>query len=312
MLAELFTPETREIILEALPVILSLIIIEGLLSVDNALAIAAMASHLPGKQKYWALRVGIIGAYVFRGLALLLAQYIIENPWLKLLGAAYLIHLMAHHFATRWKTAAAEAAETAAAEARAKGEAVAAVGSVVQRGFWGTVASIELMDLSLGVDNVVAAVALSDEMWVVCTGVFIGILALRFVAGHCIRLIEKFPVLEHTAFLLIGFVGLLLVSELTFHIDIKTYQKFIGIVSIIALTIWYSRSAGLRAVMNPVNALLMLPVRLYDLTLGVVIWTVLAPFRMLFRKAHLPQPVEEVEHALEILHEAEEREKHPS
>ena len=153
MLAEILTPEFREILLEAIPVIISLIIIEGLLSVDNALAIAAMASHLPGKQKYWALRVGIIGAYVFRGLALLLAQYIIANPWLKLLGAAYLIHLMAHHFASRYKAAKAEAAEAAAAEARANGEAVAAVSKVALRGFWATVASIELMDLSLGVDN---------------------------------------------------------------------------------------------------------------------------------------------------------------
>jgi predicted tellurium resistance membrane protein TerC len=59
MLAEILSPEVREMILEGVPVIISLIIIEGLLSVDNALGIAAMASHLPGKQKYWALRVGI-------------------------------------------------------------------------------------------------------------------------------------------------------------------------------------------------------------------------------------------------------------
>ncbi len=308
MLAELLSPEIRTVILEALPVILSLIIIEGLLSVDNALAIAAMASHLPGKQKYWALRVGILGAYFFRGLALLLAQFIIENPWLKLLGALYLIHLMAHHFAERHRRNKAEAEAAAADEARANGEAVAAVGKVAQRGFWATVASIELMDLSLGVDNVVAAVALSDEMWVVCTGVFIGILALRFIAGHCIRLIEKFPVLEHTAFLLIGFVGLLLVTELSFHYDIKTYQKFAGIVAIIALTIWFSKSAAVQAVMKPVNAALMWPVRLYDLTLGVVVWAVLAPFRLFFRTARLPLPTQEVEQAAEILREASERE----
>lgn len=303
MLAELLSPDTRAIVLDALPVILSLIIIEGLLSVDNALAIAAMASHLPGKQKYWALRVGILGAYVFRGLALLMAQFIIENPWLKMLGALYLIHLMAHHFAKRHQE---NAAETEAANADA--EAAAAVRKVAQRGFWATVASIELMDLSLGVDNVVAAVALSDEMWVVCTGVFIGILALRFVAGHCIKLIEKFPILEHTAFLLIGFVGLLLVVELSFHYDIKTYQKFLGILAIIALTIWYSKSAVVQAVMKPVNGALMWPVRIYDFTLGAVIWALLAPFRVLFRKASLPLPAHEVEHAAEILHEAGERE----
>jgi hypothetical protein len=147
------------------------------------------------------------------------------------------------------------------------------------------VASIELMDLSLGVDNVVAAVALSDKMWVVCTGVFIGILALRFVAGHCIKLIEKFPVLEHTAFLLIGFVGLLLVSELTFHVDIHTTEKFIGIVAIIAFTIWYSKSAPVRAVMKPVNAGLMLPVRAYDFVLDPLL-----PVQDVLQEGACPRP----------------------
>jgi YkoY family integral membrane protein len=294
MLAEIFTPELWNNIREAIPVIISLIIIEGLLSVDNALAIAAMASHLPGKQKYWALKVGIIGAYVFRGLALLLATYIIANPWLKLLGAAYLIHLMAHHFVARHKAGEPELDDAGQAIAKSAG-----------RGFWATVASIELMDLSLGVDNVVAAVALSDKMWVVCTGVFIGILALRFVAGHCIKLIEKFPVLEHTAFLLIGFVGLLLVSELTFHVDIHTTEKFIGIVSIIAFTIWHSKNAPLRAVMKPVNAGLMLPLRAYDFVLGGVFSILWFPFKMLFKKAHIPEPIEELEHAAEIMHDSE-------
>src|SRR5215203_1866687 len=86
-------PSAPEII-SALPVIGILIVIEGLLSVDNALAIAAMASHLPKQQQLWALRLGIIGAYAFRGLALWFAAWIIENPWLKILGAAYLIYLM--------------------------------------------------------------------------------------------------------------------------------------------------------------------------------------------------------------------------
>ncbi len=296
MLAEIISPDLWNSILDALPVIISLIIIEGLLSVDNALAIAAMASHLPGKQKFWALRVGIIGAYVFRGLALLLAQVIIDNPWVKMVGAAYLIHLMAHHFAARHK--AAEVAQSGA-------EAVA---KVAQRGFWATVASIELMDLSLGVDNVVAAVALSDKMWVVCTGVFIGILALRFVAGRCIKLIERFPVLEHTAFLLIGFVGLLLVTELTFHVDITTLQKFLGIVAIIAISIWYSRSSVVEAVLRPVNGMLMVPIRIYDVILGAVFFVLLYPFRLFRKSSHLPDPTEEVEHALEIIHDSERRE----
>lgn len=294
MLAEISAPELWTQFVEALPVIISLVIIEGLLSVDNALAIAAMASHLPGKQKYWALKVGIIGAYVFRGLALLLASFIIENEWVKALGAAYLIHLMAHHFASKHEPEVDESGQM--------------VGKAAGRGFWMTVASIELMDLSLGVDNVVAAIALSDKMWVVCTGVFIGILALRFVAGQCIKLIEKYPVLEHTAFLLIGFVGMLLVTELTFHVEIHTTEKFIGIVAIIALTIWYSKSAAVQAFFKPINAVLMWPVRLYDVVLGAFFAVLLFPLRLFRKKSHLPDPAEEVEHALEIIHETEREE----
>jgi tellurite resistance protein TerC len=289
MLAVLTVSELWPILADALPVIVSLIIIEGLLSVDNALAIAAMASHLPGKQKQLALKVGILGAYLFRGLALLLASYIIANPWLKLAGAAYLIHLMAHHFAARHPAMDEDPS----------------FGKALKKGFWATVVSIELMDLSLGVDNVVAAVALSDKMWVVCTGVFIGILALRFVAGRCIKLIERFPVLEHTAFLLIGYVGLLLVVEIAAHVDIPTWVKFAGIASIIAVSIWYAKKPGVQAALRPLFRATHLPLRWYDLALGAVFAVILAPFRLLRKSSDTPDPTEEVEHALEILEQAD-------
>ncbi len=290
MLAELFTPEALHILTDAIPVIISLIIIEGLLSVDNALAIAAMASHLPGKQKMWALRVGIIGAYLFRGLALLFATYIMANPWLKALGAAYLLHLMAYHFAH--------------VERKSK-EAESGV-AITNKSFWATVASIELMDLSLGVDNVVAAVALSDQFWVVCTGVFIGILALRFVAGYCIGLIERFPVLEHTAFLLIGFVGALLLTELTFHVDIKTWMKFVGILSIIFVTIWSAKTPARAKKFKPVINILMIPVRIYEPVIGTLINVLLFPFKAVFKFFHLPEPPDAVEEAPEALLAAKE------
>lgn len=81
-------------LIEAIPVIISLIIIEGLLSV----ATAAMAGHLPGKQKYQALKWGIIGAYLFRGLCLAFAIWIIEIPWLQICGATYLVYRMCQFF----------------------------------------------------------------------------------------------------------------------------------------------------------------------------------------------------------------------
>jgi YkoY family integral membrane protein len=267
---------TSAALVEALPVIVSLIIIEGLLSVDNALAIAAMANHLPGRQKYLALKFGIIGAYFFRGLCLAFAAWIIENPWLKICGAAYLVYLMCDHFHGSEDTKSAEPSKMA------------------QRGFFGTIAAIEIMDLSLSVDNVVAAVAMSPKLWVVCTGVFIGILALRFVAGACIRLIEKFPILEHTAFILVGYVGFILVYELLSDphsgiqilpgpVHVTTWQKFIGIVLIIGVSISYMRSALFRDAMRPLLCLLRIPMNALAALVGVVLKILFFPFRSLAR-----------------------------
>lgn len=249
----------------AVPVIISLIIIEGLLSVDNALAIAAMASHLPGEQKQLALKLGIIGAYVFRGIALFCAGAIIANPWLKIIGAAYLIYLMAQHFAEK-------AAEEEAAEEDGGQAAAHAAG----RGLVATIVAIEIMDLSLSVDNVVAAVALSDKLWVVCTGVFIGILALRFVAGLCIKLIERFPILESTSFVLIGYVGGLLLTELITHVHIGPLGKFVGIVIILALALMYAEIRGFRTVTQPLLKLFIPVLKFIDFIVGglfmVVFW----------------------------------------
>jgi tellurite resistance protein TerC len=212
-------------VLSAVPVIISLIILEGLLSVDNAMAIAAMASGLPGNQKVKALRYGIVGAYAMRGLCLVFAAWIASNQWIKAIGASYLVYLMISQI---W------------------GKSEDSHTRTVQRGFWMTVASIELMDLSLSLDNVVAAVALDRRTWVVCTGVFIGILILRFVAGFCIRLVEKHPVLKTTAFLLVGFVGILLLTELALEylgtgIEIPSVVKFIGIAAITGLSLLCER-----------------------------------------------------------------------
>src|SRR4051812_36072997 len=219
---------------EAIWIILSLIVIEGLLSVDNALAIAALASHLPRQQRKLALRLGIIGAYAFRGVALLLATWIIDNAWLKLLGAAYLIYLMCSHLGSNGE------------------EEHPDVGPLRQKpALWMTIMQIELMDLSLSIDNVVAAVVMSPRFWVVFTGVAIGILALRFLAGYAIRLLERYPLLKETAFVLVGYVGLLLVFEIGTGNEVHSTGKFLGIVGIVVLTLIYSRSAAMQRVMRP-------------------------------------------------------------
>lgn len=233
-------------------VIVSLVLIEGLLSVDNALGIAAMASHLPKHQQKAALRWGLIGAYLFRGIALALVSWLMHNEWVKWFGALYLIYLACDHL--KYKAIEKKADLTTAA-AKTAG-----------KGFLATICSIELMDLSLSLDNVVAAVGVVAgskgipvelHIWVVCLGVFIGIAALRIVAGWCIDIIARHPILGHVAFILVGFVGLVmtisLVLESAWNISwhMSVGPKFAIIVAIIALSLCYERYSGLHAALQP-------------------------------------------------------------
>ena len=83
---------------QAILIILNLIIIESLLSVDNAAVLATMVMDLPKEQREKALKYGIIGAYVFRGICLVLAAWLVKIWWLKAIGGLYLIYLFIKYF----------------------------------------------------------------------------------------------------------------------------------------------------------------------------------------------------------------------
>ncbi|MFZ4508973.1 MAG: TerC family protein [Fimbriimonas sp.] len=167
-----------------------LILLEGLLSADNALVLAIMVKHLPKMEQQRALLYGLGGAFVFRFLAILFAAQIISFWWLQAIGALYLLWLPIKHFVKH------------AAPANAK-----AVGG----GFWATVIAVELTDISFAIDSVLAGVSViggdKSRIWVVFFGAIIGIILLRFAAGFFVKLLEKFPALDHVAYGLVGWVG---------------------------------------------------------------------------------------------------------
>ena len=75
-----------------------LIALEGLLSADNALVMAIMVLGLPKHEHKKALNYGLVGAFIFRIAATLLAVYLIQVAWVKLLGGLYLLYLTYSHF----------------------------------------------------------------------------------------------------------------------------------------------------------------------------------------------------------------------
>jgi len=192
-------------------IILNLIVIESLLSVDNAAVLATMVMDLPKSQRDKALKYGIIGAYVFRGICLLAAAWLVKIWWLKPLGGLYLIYLAVDYFLKKGGSDGGDD-EVDKSKSWVYKSTVGLIGP-----FWATVALVEVMDLAFSIDNVFAAVAFTDHIWLIYIGVFIGILAMRFVAQAFVKLMEKFSFLETVAFIIIGVLGVKLTSSLYTH-----------------------------------------------------------------------------------------------
>jgi YkoY family integral membrane protein len=195
----------------SIAVIGNLIIIESLLSVDNAAVLATMVMDLPEQQRNKALKYGIWGAYIFRGLAMLFASFLIQIWWLKPLGGIYLLYLVYDWI----KSKKIPSENDQVVDKNQNWLYRVTVGSFGN--FWATVILVEFMDMAFSIDNVFAAVAFTPNILLVCIGVFIGILAMRFIAQWFVKLMEQYVFLETAAFIVIALLGIKLSLSLFEH-----------------------------------------------------------------------------------------------
>ena len=72
---------------------------------------------------------------------------------------------------------------------------------------------VEMMDAAFAIDSILVAVGLSEKLWVIYTGGILGIIAMRFAAGGFLKVLERFPALEHTAYVLITWISVKLFLE---------------------------------------------------------------------------------------------------
>ena len=208
-----------------------LIVLEGLLSADNALVMAVMVLGLPKPAQHKALRYGLVGALVFRGVATLLAVYLIRLVWVKLAGGLYLLYLTYAHFRGE------------SADDRRTPSARPWLGLSA---FWATVVRVELMNLAFSIDSILVAVAMSPKLWVVLAGGALGIGAMRLVVGRLIVVIERYPALVDGAFVIIAWVGIKLLLEYLFaegwvHFEIPMWISLGLIIVIFAIAFVYAR-----------------------------------------------------------------------
>jgi predicted tellurium resistance membrane protein TerC len=227
-------------------------------------------NHMELSQQRKALFYGIVGAWTFRILAIAISVYLIQTGWIQIIGGLYLLHLAINHFKEEWadestilliaasllvipsiylqipvvgylayriykyllhKSEGAEGEEEEIDEAR-----------VSRYGFWRTVFAVECMDVAFSSDSILAAIGISNNVWIRLIGELAGILMMRIAAGYFIKLIDWCPKLEHTAYLLITLVGGKMVLSGAGIYEMNNIVFIVVMVALFAGTILYSKT----------------------------------------------------------------------
>jgi YkoY family integral membrane protein len=206
-----------------LGVIALLVLLEGLLSIDNALVLALLAQRLPKLLRAKALTYGLVGALVFRIITIVSANYLLHWRVVKLLGGAYLLWISVHHFFLK-KPELEPSPDDDNGENKNREDK--------PPGFWRTVAVIEMTDIAFAIDSILAAIALvgsappgyvgpHPKLWVVITGGMLGVMLMRVAAAMFIKLLERFPRFETSAYLLVLVIGIKLLVDWGFNTGLQ-------------------------------------------------------------------------------------------
>ncbi len=177
-------------------ILLVLILLEAVLSADNAIALAAIAKSIQDPQKQrQALDIGLIGAYILRIALILAATWVIKYWQFELLGAMYLLWLVLNYFFF--------SDEDNTDENRSLG----------LKSLWQVIPTIAITDLAFSLDSVTSAIAITEDTWLIIVGGTIGIIVLRFLTGLFIKWLQEYTYLEDAGFITVGFVGLRLLLK---------------------------------------------------------------------------------------------------
>ena len=230
-----------------------LVVLEGVLSIDNALVLGLLARRLPKGLQRKALYYGLVGAIVFRVLAVATAAWLLHWRSVKLLGGLYLLWVAVKHFffgeavpqdeklavddagnpiliddKTGKPVTQTELEEQLLGETHGRGgwADYAHADSARSWAFWIAVGAIELTDIAFAVDSIVAAIGVvgpppvpgrHPKLWVVVTGGMLGVILMRFAAAVFIKLLDRFPRFETSAYLLVAVIGAKLVADYVFN-----------------------------------------------------------------------------------------------
>jgi YjbE family integral membrane protein len=179
-MAELLTPQFLLSVLE-------IILINILLSGDNAVVIALACRNLPDKLRRRGILWGVLGAIVLRIILTYFAMSLLNYPWLKLIGAVLLIWIGI-------KLIVGD--EHAEHEVKSSNRLISAIWTIL------------IADLVMSLDNVMAVTAAAKgDLPLIIFGLVISIPLVIFGSQIIMRLIERLPLLVPAGGGLLGYIA---------------------------------------------------------------------------------------------------------
>lgn len=175
--------------------VFKIIMIDLLLSGDNAVVIALACRNLPEAQRRQGVMYGVIGAIGLRIVLTFFAVGLLSLPYLKLVGALLLL----------WIGVKLILPEDEHGEGNIKAEA----------NLWGAVKTIIIADFVMSLDNVLGvAAAAKGNPWLLTFGLLVSIPLIAWSSQLVLKLIDRFPFIIYAGGALLGYVaGEMLVSD---------------------------------------------------------------------------------------------------
>lgn len=175
--------------------VLKIIVIDVLLSGDNAVVIALACRSLPPAQRKQGVLFGVLGAIGLRVTLTFFAVRLLSLPYLKLAGALMLLWIGVKLILPEEE----HDAENVKANAH----------------LWGAVRTILIADFIMSLDNVLGvAAAAHGNVILLVFGLVVSIPLVAWSSQLVLKLIDRFPVIIYLGGALLGYVaGEMLVSD---------------------------------------------------------------------------------------------------
>lgn len=172
--------------MDFLMALLSILMINMVLSGDNAVVIALASRRLPGDQQKKAIILGTVGAIILRVILTVVAVYLLKIPFLQLVGGILLVWIAVKLLSDE------EGAENISESAN----------------IWEAIKTIIIADFVMSLDNVLGvAGAAHGNILLLALGLAISIPIIAAGSSIIMKLMEKVPVLVHAGAAILGWTA---------------------------------------------------------------------------------------------------------